>query len=154
MQSSNDFLKILFVYNIFIFSNIGLFAGAPQISSPEVSVIAFTKFSLKCLVEVTPWACDEKLQWRFSKSSTPLKSGEKYEIQERRTQTKCKTEFIITIFNVTYADEGRYSCHLFCRKSYPSLRITKHSSIQLRVFPLITGMNNRLIFSSAFSKGV
>ena len=30
----------------------------------------------------------------------PLKSGEKYEIQERKTKTKCKTEFIIIIFNM------------------------------------------------------
>lgn len=147
------FLIILFVYNIFhIFEYRFFFPRALQISSPEVSVIAFTNFSLKCLVGVTPWACHNKLQWRFSNSSTPLKSCEKYEIQERKTKTKCKTEFIITIFNVTYPDEGRYSSHWFCFKSYPSFGITQHSLIQLRVFPLITGMNNRVLISSALQK--
>ena len=150
------FLTILFVYNIFIFSNIGLIT-APQISSPEVSVTVNTNVSLKCLVGVRPNDCnDNKLQWHFSNSWTSLKSGEKYNIQARRTKTKCKKDFIITIFNVTYADEGKYKCQWLCDKDYPSP--SRSSIIQLKVFPspagLPTGMNNCVIISSAFSKGV
>ena len=136
----------------FIFSNIGL-NTAPQISSPEVSVTANTNVSLKCLVGVRPNVCnDNELQWHFSNSSTSLKSGEKYEIQERKTKTKCETDFIITIFNVTYADEGKYSCKWLCDKDDPSH--SRSSTIQLKVFPSQTGMNNCVIISSAFSKGV
>ena len=78
-----------------------------------------------------------------------LKSGEKYEIQERKTKTKCETDFVITIFSVTYADEGKYSCKWLCNKEY-----SRSSTIQLKVFPSLTGMNNYVIISSAFSKGV
>ena len=126
---------------------------APQISSPEVSVTANTNVSLKCLVGVRPNVCnDNELQWHFSNSSTSLKSGEKYEIQERKTKTKCETDFIITIFNVTYADEGKYKCQWLCNEYHPIF--TKSSTIQLKVFPSPTGMNNCVIISSAFSKGV
>ena len=136
----------------FIFSNIGLIK-APQISSPEVSVTATTNVSLKCLVAVRPSDCwDNALRWYFSISSTPLKSDEKYDIQQRKTNTRCKKEFIITIFNVTYADEGKYSCHWFCEIDYPSF--SRSSTIQLKVFPSLKGMNNCVIISSAFSKDV
>ena len=137
----------------FIFSNLGFLPKAPQISSPIVSVTAFTNVSLKCLVGVRPSDClDDALRWYFSNSSTSLKSGEKYEIQERKTNTRCKIEFIITIINVTEADEGKYKCTWFCELDYPSF--SRSSIIQLKVFPSPTGMNNCVIISSAFSKGV
>ena len=154
MQRSNNFLKKYYLFIIFFtFSNIGLFPGAPHISSPEVSVTANTNVSLKCLVGVRPSDCwDNSLEWYFSNSTTRLESGEKYDIQERRTNTRCKKEFIITIVNVTYADEGKYKCQWLCDEYYPSL--SKSSTIQLKVFPTPTGMNNCVIISSAFSKGV
>ena len=134
----------------FTFSNIGLWRGAPHISSPEVSVTGFNNVSLKCLVRVPSYCYDNELQWRFSNSSRPLKSGEKYEIQERKIKTKCETDFMITIFNVTYADEGKYSCHWLCKaEHYRSVFMI--STIQLKV---VSGMNNCVIISSAFSKGV
>ena len=112
---------------------------------------AFNNVSLKCLAGVRPSNCyDNELQWRFSKSSRPLKSGEKYEIQERKTKSKCRTDFMITIFNVTYADEGKYSCDWFCEKDDP-WSVFRSSTIQLKV---VSGMNNCVIVSSAFSKGV
>ena len=127
-----------------------MFPKAPQFSSPEVSVTDATNVSLKCLVGVRPSVCwDSELQWHFSKSWTPLKSGEKYKIQERKTKTKCETDFIITIFHVTYADEAKYTCKWLCDRDYPSL--VKSSTIQLKV---LSGMNNCVIISSAFSKGV
>ena len=137
----------------FTFSNIGFFPRAPKISSPEVWVTAFNKVSLKCLVRVRPSYCwDNALRWYFSNSSTSLKSDEKYGIQERRTNTRCKKDFIITIFNVTEADEGKYKCTWFCELDYPSF--SRSSIIQLKVFSSPTGMNNCVIISSAFSKGV
>ena len=158
MQRSKYYLFTIF----FTFSNIGLWPGAPYISSPEVSVKAFNNVSLKCLAGVRPSGCyDSKLQWRFSNRWMSLKSGEKYEIQERKTKTKCKTDFIITIFNVTEADEGKYKCTWFCEKDNRTL-FNGSSTIELMVFPLPagsptglpTGMNNCVIISSAFLKDV
>ena len=57
---------------------------------------------------------------------------------------------MITIFNVTYADEGKYSCHWLCKADHYA-SIFKISTIQLKV---VSGMNNCVIISSAFSKGV
>ena len=154
VQRSNNLLKKYYLFIIFFtFSNIGFFPRAPHISSPEVSVTANTNVSLKCLVGVRPSDCSENaLRWYFSNRTTRLESGEKYDIQERRTNTRCKKEFIITIFNVTYADEGKYKCQWLCDKYYPIL--SQSSTIQLKVFPSPTGMNNCVIISSAFSKGV
>ena len=165
-ETQQCFFKKHYLFIIFfIFSNIGLFPSAPQISSPQVSVTAFTNVSLRCLVGVRPSDCwDNALQWSFSNSATRLQSGEKYEIQERETKTKCKTEFIITIFNVTEADDGKYKCTWFCEIDYPSL--SKNSTIQLKVFPLPAvstaspiGMNNCVIISRLrlvpqFSSGI
>ena len=146
----------------FIFSNIGFVPRAPQISSPIVLVTAFTNVSLRCLVAVRPSDCyDNELEWYFNNSWTSLKSGEKYEIQERKTKTKCKTDFIITIFNVTEVDEGKYKCTWFCKKDHLTF-LDRSSTIQLMVFPSpagsptgsLTGMNNCVIISSPFSKDV
>ena len=146
----------------FTFSNIGVCGGSLQfdISPRHVSVTGFNNVSFKCLVEGRPDSCfsNNEFQWRFL--DRPLKSGEKYEIQERKTKTKCKTDFIITIFNVTQADEGKYKCTSFCEKNYPTFN--RVSTIQLMVFPLPggspagspAGMNNCVIISSAFSKDV
>ena len=165
MKRSNDFFKkyYLFIHVIFfIFSNIDFLPGAPQISPQIALVTAFTNVSLRCLVAVRPSVCyDNELQWYFSNIWTSLKSGEKYEIQERKTKTKCKTDFIITIFNVTEADEGKYKCTWFCEKDRPTY-LNRSSTIQLMVVPLPagsptglpTGMNNCVIISSAFSKDV
>ncbi|XP_073237949.1 uncharacterized protein [Porites lutea] len=111
-----------------------LWPKAPQISSPAVSVTAYSNVSLKCLVSVRPSDCwDNSLQWYFNSSSVKLKSGEKYDIQERTTNTKCKKDFILTIVNVTEADEGKYKCQWLCENDYPSFY--RSSIIQLKVYP-------------------
>ena len=109
----------------------------PPISPPEVSVTAYNNVSLKCLVEIDPDNCaaySMKFQWFFNNSSTPLTSGEKYDIQKRRTNSRCKTDFILTIANVTDDDEGKYICQWICRKFKPSY-LNSTSFIQLNVFP-------------------
>ena len=116
----------------------------PPISPPEVSVTAYNNVSLKCLVEIHPddWECANsmKLQWFFNNSSTPLTCGEKYDIQKRRTNSRCKIDFILTIANVTDDDEGKYKCQWICQKDDPSY-LNSTSVIQLNVstgimFPL------------------
>ena len=40
--------------------------------------------------------------------------GVKYEIVEKKTRSKCKVEYILSIFNVTENDGGTYCCHWLC----------------------------------------
>ena len=57
---------------------------------------------------------------------------------------------MITIFNISYSDEGTYSCRWSCkgiRGGYSAITVP----MQLKV---LSGMNNCVIISSAFSKGV
>ena len=121
--------------------------GFPQfeISPHKVSATGFNNVSFKCLVEERLDSCpsNEELQWFFF--SRPLKSGEKYEIQERKTKTKWKRVSKITIFNIDYPDEGTYSC----RRSSNVCSSSTFSSMKV-----LSGMNNCVIISSAFSKGV
>ena len=132
-------LKILFAYNIFTFSNIGVSSGYPQISRRQVSVIGFNNVSLKCLAEVIPSDCySNELQWLFF--DRPLKSSQKYEIQQRKAKTKCKRVSMITILNLAYADEGTYTCRSSCELDY-SISY-KSTPIQLKV---LSGMGNCVI---------
>ena len=59
-----------------------------------------------------------------------LKSGEKYDIRERKTNTKCKKDSILTIVNATDADKGEYKCRYVC-----NFADSWYSTIQLKVFP-------------------
>ena len=116
------------------------------ISPNHVSVTGFNNVRLKCLVEERLDSCanNELLQWRFF--DRPLKSGEKYEIQERKTKTKWKRVSMITIFNINYPDEGEYSCRYSCKNGAPIVAFTS--------IKVLSGMNNCVIISIAFSKGV
>ena len=113
-----------------------------DISPRQVSVTGFNNVSLKCLAKIRPSECiNNELQWRFF--DRPLKSGEKYEIQERKTKTKCKRVLMITIFNITHADEGRYDCLWMCERDYDGT-VGVGTSMQLKV---LSGMNNCVIIT-------
>ena len=142
------FVKKYYLFIIFFtFSNIGVCGGFRQVDiSPfHVSVTGFNNVSFKCVAEEGPDSCpsNDELQWRFL--DRPLKSGEKYEIQERKTKTKRKRVSMITIFNIEYSDEGTYSC------LHSSSSCSSRTSSSMKV---LSGMNNCVIISSAFSKGV
>ena len=83
-----------------------------------VTASASSNVSLICLVEIDPDGCagSLELQWKHLRfnSSVLIKGDEKYEIQEKKTDTKCKTEFILTINNVTKDDEAKYRCKSVC----------------------------------------
>ena len=133
-QKNGNHFKIIFAHHIVLSSNTGFLRKAPQRSFPTVSVTVYTNVSLKCLAFVRPSDCwDNSLRWYFNNSSGELKSGEKYDIQERKTNTRCKTDFILTIANVTEADEGKYTCQWLCDNDYPSF--SRSSNIQLKVYP-------------------
>ena len=134
-RKNGTHFKIIFAHHIFLSSNTG-FIQAPQISSPEVSVTAYFNVSLKCLAFVRPSDCwDNSLRWYFNNNSGELKSGEKYVIQERKTNTKCKKDFILTIVNVTDADEGKYKCQWLCDEYEYEPSLSRSSIIKLMVFP-------------------
>ena len=57
---------------------------------------------------------------------------------------------MITIFNITYADEGTYGCRRSC-KYFSGAESYSTDHLQLKV---LSGMNNCVIISGAFSKGV
>ena len=151
-KNVNDF-QIIFAYYIFLSFNTGLFPGVPHISSPQVSVRAYSNVSLKCEGGVRPSDCwDNSLQWYFN-NSVKLESGQKYDIQERTTSTKCKKDFILTIVNVTEADEGGYKCQWLCDKYYPSQ--SKSSTIQLKVYPpSVTGTETPVISKGLVSRNL
>ena len=132
-KNGNDF-QIIVAHHIFLSSNTGFWPKAPQITSPPVSVTAYSNVSLKCEVGVRPSDCwDNSLGWYFNNNSGELESDEKYGIQKRTTNTRCKIDFILTIVNVTEADEGGYECQWLCEEEYPSF--SESSTIQLKVFP-------------------
>ena len=134
----------------FTFWDIGTCGSLLQfhISPRHVSVTGFNNVKFRCLVEERPSDCsnNELLQWHFNNSWRSLKSGEKYEIQERKTKTKRERVSIITIFNITYADEGTYSCRWICKDGI--------STVTYSSMKVVSGMNNCVIISSAFSKDV
>ena len=153
-QKNGNHFQIIVTYYIFLLSNTGLFPGAPHISSPKVSGTVYSNVTLECKVGVSPSDCwDNSLQWYFNNSSGELKSGEKYDIQERKTNTRCKTDFILTIVNVTEADEGKYKCQWLCEEDYPSF--SRSSIIQLKVYsPSEKGTVTPVISKSLVSRNL
>ena len=117
-----------------------------DISPHHVSVTGFNNVTFKCLVKEARDSCfsNDELQWLFF--DRPLKSGEKYEIQDRKTKTKWKKVSMITIFNIDYPDQGAYGCRYSCKYGGSA---TTFSSMKV-----LSGMNNCVIISSVFSKGV
>ena len=114
---------------------------------------AYSNVSLKCLAFVSPSDCYENsLQWYFNNSSGELKSGEKYHIQERKTNTRCIIDFILTIVNVTEADEGKYECQWLCEKDSSSF--SKSSIIQLTVHPPEEGTNTPVMSKGLVSRNL
>ncbi|KAJ7386670.1 Hemicentin-1 [Desmophyllum pertusum] len=87
------------------------FPKSPTINSSEVLASTFSNVSLTCLFDKDDNCPDESFWYLNGKQ---LESGEKYEIVEKKTRTKCKEEYILSIFNVTKNDEGNYSCHWLC----------------------------------------
>ena len=57
---------------------------------------------------------------------------------------------MITIFNIAYADEGTYQCQWSCKRRRGGYS-TRTAARQLKV---LSGTNNCVIISSAFSKDI
>ena len=97
--------------------NTGPRPQSPTVISGKDPASISSNVSLACLIDYG-WTCPQRLFWNLNNHSEPLpESGEKYKIQVKDTQSKCKKEFILSIFNVTEHDEGTYSCHWRCENS-------------------------------------
>ena len=153
-QKNGSNFQIIFAHHIFLSSNTGPLPKAPQITSLEVFETAYLNVRLKCRVGVSPSACDDNsLQWYFNNSSVKLKSGEKYDIQERKTNTTCKKDFILTIVNVTDADKGEYRCQWLCEEKGGSP--FKSSVIHLKVdTPSVEGTDTPVISKGLVSRNL
>ena len=81
----------------------------------KIHATVLTNATLKCLVDgQVDYEYECRLRWYFNSKSAPLQSGEKYELNLKKTQSKCKEAFTLTITNVTADDSGTYSCHMSC----------------------------------------
>ena len=97
--------------------NTGPLPESPTIVSGKDPVRTSSNVSLTCLMDYG-WFCPERFFWNLNNNRVPLpESSEKYKIEVKDTHSKCKKEFILSIFNVTDNDEGTYSCHWPCK--YP-----------------------------------
>lgn len=96
--------------------NTGPRPGSPTVVSGKESESKSSNVSLACLIDYG-WACPQRLFWTLNNTAHLSERAEKYEIQVKDTQSKCKKEFILSIFNVTEHDEGTYSCQWQCKYS-------------------------------------
>ena len=107
--------------------NTGRRPQSPTMVSRKDPASNSSNVNLACLIDYG-WPCPQRLFWNLNNNSEHLpESGEKYKIQVKDTQSKCKREFILSIFNVTEHDEGTYSCHWRCENS------DLHAAIDLKV---------------------
>lgn len=113
---------------------------APTTSSSVVSASKLSNVSLTCLIDSDESGCPDDLYWYKNNDRVPLASSNKYNIVVKPTHSKCKQEFILTIFNVTEEDKGKYSCHWMCE--YEN---TTKASIVLKVS---TGSTTGNLYSS------
>ena len=125
----------------FYFFDTGPIPQSPTIFSPEILASTFSNISLTCRID-DDGTCPQGLFWFLDNKTTPLVDGEKYKMEERETHTQCKKDFILTIFNVTENDEGRYSCHWVCEYEE-----TKKADIDLKVFVELSPTGNNLSIS-------
>ena len=82
--------------------------------SLEIRAPKSSNVSLSCWMDYDAICPDDDgLLWKFNDKSLPA-SGKKYNVEQKDTNTRCKKELILSIFDVTESDEGTYSCHWLC----------------------------------------
>ena len=88
--------------------------------SLEIRTAKSSNVSLSCWIDWDDY-CPTELLWKFNDRNESLpESGKKYNAELKDMNTKCQKEFILSIFDVTESDEGRYSCHWLCEYENPT----------------------------------
>lgn len=103
-------------------------ATSLTVDSLEVLAAKYSNVNLSCWIDNPDLSfCSGK--WYLDDNLVQLKGGEKYEIVVKKIRSKCKIEFILSIFNVTENDGGTYSCYWLCRDE-----INTKAAIDLKIF--------------------
>ena len=108
--------------------NVGPLGNGLTIDSLEVLAAKSSNVNLSCWTDSDPVRSLCSGKWYLNGNQVKSES-EKYEIAEKKSRSKCKIEFILSIFNVTENDGGTYSCHWLCEYE----NATK-AAIDLKVF--------------------
>ncbi|XP_022786048.1 uncharacterized protein LOC111326341 isoform X3 [Stylophora pistillata] len=103
-------------------------AQDPIVEKLEVLVSKSSNINLTCLVYESEEGCPDYLRWYLNGNKWLREKSGKYKILKKNTHSKCKEEFVLTIFNVTKNDEGNYSCDWNC-EYFP----TKRATMELKV---------------------
>ena len=101
-------------HGLYIFFNAGPLPKGPTTDSLEVLAAKSFNATLSCWIDFDRHdfpLCS--VDWYLNDNKVPLKRGEKYKRFETET-SRCKKEFILSIFNITENDRGTYSCHWIC----------------------------------------
>ena len=111
-----------------MFFNVGPLGNGLAIDSLEVLAAKSSNVNLSCWTDSDPVRSLCSGKWYLNGNQVKSES-EKYEIAEKKSRSKCKIEFNLSIFNVTENDGGTYSCHWLCEYE----NATK-AAIDLKVF--------------------
>ena len=130
------------------FRNIGPSPKSPTIASLEIIASKSSNVNLTCWIEYGHY-CPDDLSWHLNDNGEPIsENGPKFKVEEKDSRSKCKKEFILSIFNVTESDEGTYSCHWHCEYGN-----TTKAAIDLKVLnPQPTGRKLSIVKSNSFSR--
>ena len=94
------------------------------VDSLEVLAAKSSNVNLTCWIDSNPVRSLCSGKWYLNDNQVPWKGGEKYEIVEKKTRSKCKVEFILSIFNVKMTEEPTVAIGFVSTKTLLKLLLT------------------------------
>ncbi|CAH3124475.1 unnamed protein product [Pocillopora meandrina] len=127
-------------------------AQGPIIFPLEILASAFSNINLTCRFDFDG-NCPHNVLWLKGNTTAYLENAKKYSTKERKTHTKCKNDYVLSIFNVTKNDEGRYTCHWECDEDIKTAVIDLKVSADLPTIGDYEFMHFNLNFFTLLTKG-